>query len=265
MTVHQAKCLSIDQTVFEELKMNGATIQGVYTSTIHLSLKESLITLGYGIGPGKHHIVLDRWLNYYDADVSPGESVRIMNHFIQLGSIAIEIQPEALRIFTPYMKRHRLDLLGMEALKNMRIELLMSPQYKTFASEDASPHVRYQYEKIDIFLNSPGFPSSLSILGLGMGLTPLGDDVLTGFILGLNTVGKTLPWIEKLVMEAKKKTSRLSAQNLKDTYDRFYPDMMIEMIESIMVRHDVNGMMPVLKLGATSGAGIILGFIHGIL
>jgi hypothetical protein len=261
----QAELVSIDRHIFEELKMNGASIQGVYTSTIHLSLSDSIITLGHAIGLGKHHVIMDQNVSFMDADIAPGLRVTIQNDEMLIGSNRVVIKPEAIRSFRPYVQTFRLDLKSIDVMKALKTMIMDSKQFQAFASKDASPHVRYQYEKIDIFLNSPGYPSALSILGLGMGLTPLGDDILTGFIMGLNTVGKTLPWIQLLIQEAPRKTSRLSAQNLKDTWERYYPDLFIELIEGIMIHHDIKKALPVLNLGATSGAGILYGFIHGIL
>ncbi len=261
----QAELISIDRHIFEELKMNGANIQGVYTSTIHLSLSDSIITLGHAIGLGKHHVIMDQSIAMLDADIVPGWHVTIQNDEMLIGSSRIIIKPEAIRSFQPYHQTFRLDLKSIDVIKILKTMITDSKQFQAFASKDASPHVRYQYEKIDMFLNSPGYPSALSILGLGMGLTPLGDDILTGFIMGLNTVGKSLPWIQLLIQEAIRKTSRLSAQNLKDTWERYYPDLMIDMIEGIMIHHDTKSALPVLNLGATSGAGILYGFIHGIL
>ncbi len=43
--------------------MNGATVQGIYKSTIHLSLNEAIITLGAGVGRGKHHILSSQRLH----------------------------------------------------------------------------------------------------------------------------------------------------------------------------------------------------------
>ncbi len=137
--------------------------------------------------------------------------------------------------------------------------------HNVFTYQKDDPWLKYQFDKIDIFLSSPGLPSALSILGLGMGLTPLGDDILTGYILGLNTVGKTLPWIPQLVMDAQKKTNKLSAQNLSDTYERYYPDLFIDMLEGLLIEHDIEKAKSVLNLGATSGAGILTGFIYGLM
>jgi hypothetical protein len=217
MKAQQAELVSIDRHILEELKMNGAVIQGVYTSTIHLSLNHQIITIGHGIGVGKHHVIVDRALSFMDQELMPGLRVWIENNHLIIGSIHMNIPPSSIQQFDAYHMIYRLDLKSIEQIKKLKKLIEDSPQFHQFASPDASPHVRYQYEKIDVFLNSPGLPSALSILGLGMGLTPLGDDVLTGFMMGLNTVGKTLPWIEKLIQEAPRKTSRLSAQNLKDT------------------------------------------------
>jgi hypothetical protein len=245
--------------------MNGAAVQGIYKSTIHLSLNEAIITVGAGVGRGKHHILIDAPVDFYSLDIRVGSKAEIKDQAIQIGSLILDVKEDSMNFFYPYTKTYRIDIQSFETIKNLKSMIKEIHHHNVFSYRKDDPWLKYQFEKIDIFLNSPGLPSALSILGLGMGLTPLGDDILTGFILGLNSVGKSLPWLPQLIIDAQKKTNKLSAQNLFDTYERYYPDIFIDMLEGIFIEHDVEKAKTILNLGATSGAGILTGFIYGLM
>jgi hypothetical protein len=245
--------------------MNGATVQGIYKSTIHLSLNEAIITIGFGLGRGKHHILIDHPVDFYSHDLTIGTIVFCKEQSIHIGSLILDVKDESFYTFSPYTKTYRINLKSFETIKRLKLMIQDQHHNNVFTYQKDDPWLKYQFDKIDIFLSSPGLPSALSILGLGMGLTPLGDDILTGYILGLNTVGKTLPWIPQLILDAKRKTNKLSAQNLSDTYERYYPDLFIDMLEGLLIEHDIEKAKSVLNLGATSGAGILTGFIYGLM
>jgi len=259
------KILGIDREIIESLKVNGAEVQGVYTSTIHLLLNDLLITVGHKVGYGKHHVVTDQAIDFYAYDLTTKTKVTYEKHQIKIGSLVLDVDEENIRTYQPYLKTFRFNTNTLKTISRLKDMVRDRHHYNVFSFPKDNPWLSYQFEKIDIFLHAPGLPSALSIMGLGMGLTPLGDDILTGFILGLNTVNKTLPWIETLIKEAKHKTSRLSYQNLNDTYHRFYPDIFIQMIEGLFMENDIEKATAILKLGASSGAGILTGFIYGLM
>ena len=263
--VNRVNIVSIDQQIYGLIKMNGASVQGIYKSTIHLSLNDSIITVGARVGRGKHHILIDNPVDFYNLDITVKTEVKSSDQGLMIGSLLLNIVHGSLNLFYPYSKVYRIDLKTFEALKELKSMIAEQHHLNLFSFQKDDPWLKYQFEKIDIFLNSPGLPSALSILGLGMGLTPLGDDVLTGYILGLNTVGKSLPWIPQLIIDSKKKTNKLSAQNLLDTYERHYPDIFIDMLEGLFIAHDLEKAKSILNLGATSGAGILTGFIYGLM
>ena len=265
LSVKPSNISSIDYNVLKEIKMNGATIQGIYRSTIHLSLIDSIITLGNRVTSGKHHITIDQDIDFYSHHLLIGQKISSIDNIIYIGSMEFIYDDSSVISFTPYNKIYKIDAPFLNVLKNLKLMIKDQHYQNLFTYPKQDPWLKYQFEKIDVFLNSPGLPSALSILGLGMGLTPLGDDILTGFILGLNSIGKTLPWIPNLIEEAKKKTSKLSAQNLKDTYERYYPKAFIDLLEGLFIDHDIEKAKSILNLGATSGAGILTGFIYGLM
>ncbi len=264
MKAQKANVISIDQTILEELKMNGASVKGVYTSTIHLSLNTRILTVGSKIGKGKHHIVIDQFLDFYEGNIVQGTKVLLEQSMIKLGDIELFLAKDCVVDFQPYERIYRHNQQTITLRKTLKTYVTESQIYQSFMSDHTHLLHRLMMDKVDVFMHSPGYPSALSILGLGMGLTPFGDDVLTGFIMGLNSLGKHLPWIPDLVKDAYKKTSSLSAQNLRDTFDRLYPDLFVALIEDFFIHERLDVVDKVLALGATSGLGIMLGFIQGI-
>ena len=214
MKAQKANVISIDQTILEELKMNGASVKGVYTSTIHLSLNTRILTVGSKIGKGKHHVVIDQSLDFYEGNIAQGTHVFFEDNTIRLGDITLLLVEGSIHTFQPYDKifRHTQETIKMR--KTLKNYVTQGPLYQSFVSDHTHLLHRLMMDKVDVFMHSPGYPSALSILGLGMGLTPFGDDVLTGFIMGLNTVGKQLPWIPDVVSDANKKTSSLSVPSI---------------------------------------------------
>lgn len=243
--------------------MNGATIQGIYNRTIHLFVDQHIVTLGYQIGRGKHHVVISEFVEFNDLDV--GMPVEIVEDTIKIGEMIFKVLPSAIQTFQTYDEKFQMNAMVYETLKTLKAYMIKHHHHHVFRYEKDNPWMVYQFGEIETFLNSPDYPTARNIMGLGMGLTPLGDDILTGYILGLNTIGKTVPWLEKLTTVAWVKTSRLSAQNLEDTYQRYYPDMYKEMIEDIFINHKIEKAKKVLKLGSTSGAGILTGFMYGLM
>ena len=259
------KVIGIDRQIYESLKVNGAEVQGVYNSTIHLLLKDKLLTVGHQVGCGKHHLVLDQKIDFYQFDILPKTKVSYKEGYVLIGDLKVAIDQGGIRDFKPYMSTYRLSIPTLKLIDYLKRMIKERHGFNVYTYPKDNPWLNYQFEKIDIFLHAPGLPSALSIMGLGMGLTPLGDDILVGFILGLNTVNKSLPWIEALLTEAKKKTNRLSYQNLMDTYERFYPDIFVDMIEGLFIENDIEKATAILKLGASSGAGILTGFVYGLM
>ena len=118
--------------------------------------------------------------------------------------------------------------------------------------------------KINQFLKFPSYETALDIIGLGPGLTPLGDDVFLGYLMGIKTLGNDYPWVKKIIENIKYKTNQFSLQNIMDTYLSLYPTIYIDMIEEIFNNNDLKNTLKVLDIGHTSGPGIINGFICGL-
>lgn len=93
-----------------------------------------------------------------------------------------------------------------------------------------------------------------SLLGLGLGLTPSGDDFLAGFILGEIITNKKILDINKLDF---KRTNKISAFLLKQALEGNFSEDIIEFLTL-----DTLAIKKVLNLGASSGSDTMLGLLY---
>lgn len=102
-----------------------------------------------------------------------------------------------------------------------------------------------------------------SLLGCGPGLTPSGDDVLAGFVLGCRAFGHQIPGVLAAVSQlAPLGTSALSAQLLQHAVGGESVPQVVEFIDALAGRTDIYpALEQLLAVGHTSGAALALGVL----
>ena len=108
--------------------------------------------------------------------------------------------------------------------------------------------------------------SSMSLIGLGPGLTPSGDDVLLGILSVLNLENnryeKFRPLFEKVIQSAHEETNILSYFGLRRAYDGYIrqdiTDFTVAMIEKENTLHELE---KILQIGHSSGQDITYGIV----
>ena len=108
--------------------------------------------------------------------------------------------------------------------------------------------------------------SSMSLIGLGPGLTPSGDDVLLGILSVLNLRNhryeKFRPLFEKVIQSAYEETNILSYFGLRRAYDGYIrqdiTDFTVAMIEKENIEHELE---KILQIGHSSGQDITYGIV----
>lgn len=260
MKVKSVNVISIDFDVYTNIKMYGASIYAKHSSTIHLSLNTGeIITLGSKISESKHHILVDEDLKFTEIKLDFQQKINVENNCIIIGNLKIEINDESIIEFKSYDTKYKYN---QNALLNSKLIKKEINELSTIIDKDKI--YDYIYSRVLLFLNKPNFKNAKTLIGLGPGLTPFGDDVLTGYLMGINSVNYSIDWGLDLLEEVKKHTNQFSYQNIKDTYKGFYPHMYVNMIEEIFNYKKINHALEVLKIGHTSGIGIVLGFLYGI-
>jgi hypothetical protein len=118
-----------------------------------------------------------------------------------------------------------------------------------------------------------GPPGELAALvGLGVGLTPSGDDVLVGALAGFDLASECSPvarplrqaLVESLPVPLEARTTRLSAQMLRAAADGLYPEPVLDLLHALASDH---GSQPPVEraavalshLGHRSGRDTLLG------
>lgn len=107
-----------------------------------------------------------------------------------------------------------------------------------------------------------------SLLGLGQGLTPSGDDVLMGLflILGLcNSPVRHLDnLLERILQNKGEETTDVSYQGLIRASKGFYRSVLVETAEALTRQEEVEGIIKqVLAIGHTSGRDLLYGILTG--
>lgn len=109
-----------------------------------------------------------------------------------------------------------------------------------------------------------------NLIGLGPGLTPMGDDLLTGFLAVIATWQEgnlAAENLKKCIGENLYRTNSISSTMLRNAIDNIYHEYIQELIYAVVFEEAEKVFLcakKLLKIGATSGsdiaAGIYLGF-----
>lgn len=257
------KVIAIDHEIYQMIKHNDVFIYAIHQNSLHLCLNELLITVGARIYEGKHHIVLDRNVIFRDIDLKIKQKACIKGDHLYLGDLKLDIDYMAVKNYQSYdltyLKTDNLDTVIKQLLG--KIDLIIKEE---MLIKYSSAIMKLVLNRVNQFLEEPNLGHARLILGLGQGLTPYGDDILVGYIMGRNTIGYPIEWIESLLDAVDEKTTRLSAQNIKDTYKRIYPHIYMEMIEELFKKNTIEHAIELMNIGDTSGVGMLLGFLYGI-
>ena len=109
-----------------------------------------------------------------------------------------------------------------------------------------------------------------SLLGLGSGLTPLGDDLILGVILTLNRWGQVLipgqgleELNDNLLINAKEKTTALSASLLSCAIEGAADERLLAVLDSFFSGDESSPRDSdnLLKWGSSSGIGVLAGMV----
>lgn len=107
-------------------------------------------------------------------------------------------------------------------------------------------------------LGDPGAVPHL--LGLGEGLTPLGDDVLTGWLVATRAVGADAEPVAAVVARLSHRTTALSAALLADAIaGECLPELRRLLLSLRAGREVADAVAALAAVGHTSGSGLLLG------
>ena len=109
------------------------------------------------------------------------------------------------------------------------------------------------------------------LIGLGLGLTPAGDDILVGFLAAVNHLSENRAYIDTLhsvIADSLDKTTDISARILDNALDRDYHEFIQNCIRDLCEREKEEvyiSTATLINIGATSGSDIACGIYFGII
>jgi hypothetical protein len=98
------------------------------------------------------------------------------------------------------------------------------------------------------------------LVGRGDGLTPLGDDVLSGWLVAHRAAGVPTPAVDDAVRRALPRTTTLSATLLECALAGECPDLVAAYLRALGTRHEEASRAALAALGHSSGSGLA----HGV-
>jgi len=99
-----------------------------------------------------------------------------------------------------------------------------------------------------------------ALVGRGDGLTPVGDDVLAGWLVAARAVGRDLTQLAAVVHDSSHSTTALSATLLAHAADGEAVPQFRELLLALAAGRDVEpAVARLVTVGHTSGAGMLLG------
>ena len=294
MNEQNYKTSYIGETAWQILSENptgqvlGMTSQGIFI----LFLANKVVFLSYEADKGPLTLNLDANITRLDR-MSLGDRVRVISGDLYFDSIETRIltgeaalwqTPEPVGAVQPGQGIHKqLVSITRILLAQNRIGEISSllPNILNLSSEFTGIQaVKFPLQQIQGLLQAIESRSSAlivarleSLLGYGTGLTPSGDDLVTGFLLTLNRWGKNLlPGIElqefnrSVVQTARQKTTALSANLIECAANGDANERLIQAFDGIMtgVPGPEKCARLLLSWGNSSGGDALTGMVLAI-
>ena len=252
---------AVDKRILRQLKQTQGIVHSVFDSTLNIKLGDTLITLAHHVGEGKHNILTGEALRFRGKPVAPGDSVTASKDLLMVGDLAFSLTNTHVKTYEPFEKVYGLKAAHGALCETLKARLKGSPQPSIY-DDDAEAMLGERFlKRIKRYLDKP--ENIEEILGLGIGLTPLGDDFLLGFMLAGQSLGKTVVENETLD-RLSTRTNLISFQSLKDVANKDYTQRLKQFLEDFFENESLEGAEWFMKYGASSGLGILAGFIEAI-
>lgn len=97
------------------------------------------------------------------------------------------------------------------------------------------------------------------LVGLGQGLTPLGDDILCGWLATHRALGVETPHVDRAVLELMPRTTLLSATLLECALHGEVLPQFAAYLSALGTPHETTATATLAAVGHTSGAGLLYG------
>ncbi|MDR0497975.1 MAG: DUF2877 domain-containing protein [Treponema sp.] len=244
-------------------------IHSVFDRVVNVSTGKNLLSVAaQGIGCSSSFLTIPG--NYIDCGVKTGDYCVLLSGQIQLANYTINLKNTAAWK-GPVNKNYRNKTVKNENISAFKAVLdRKAPRQSAWRNIQDNSECRFHGLRVIRKLRED--PSlAQNLIGLGQGLTPSGDDMLTGFLAMVNHLSKNMKFVQILhnvVRNSLGKTTDLSAQMLENALDWDYHEYVQNCIRDLCEgeKEEVYiSASSLLSIGATSGSDIACGMYFGML
>jgi hypothetical protein len=309
-TLTRYRASSVGFAAWSELSVPrvSLSVHSVFASSVNLKVGESgrLVAL---TGPSgrvyPHAVVLERPVDFRTWRLATGSSARLVKSFVRMDGQGITVVVDLNRAlrglprslppivrFTNVCHTCATRLTEIQAREqfDLRLDALRDPGRPVPKEGEALRQAALALGASARTLaraDEPGFcpdsrarladirSSVSSLVGLGTGLTPSGDDFLCGFMLAARArfCGEPLAGRELLralcvaVEEDLGSTGEISASLLRSMIQGHWPEPLLDLADAIAADRDsevLQALEDLCRLGHSSGADIATGFLFGL-
>lgn len=254
----------MDKSILNSLKKGNYCVHSVFRHTMNAIYNNHLVTFGTkNLSAGVNNIITN--IACFSNIFQQGDAITVTTDVMSIGNETIYIYEECLNEYQIQQDTYEIANNHFVNAKNL-IEFIKEQEvYSVYKYDVNNKLQRYQFDKIAAFLLNPNLQLAQSIVGLGMGLTPLGDDVLTGYFFAKQSIGKAVEWTNDLIEFAQNHTNHISLKSLNEITSYQHTDFFKKMGKSFFEENSIEICKELIHYGDTSGAAILTGFSVGIL
>jgi len=243
-------------------------VHSVFNRVINISTDQGLLSVAAeNVGGSSSFLIVQG--GFVEYGVKPGDQCVVQSGRVRLANHSINFQNSPLwKGAIPKNYRHKKikteNIAAFKAVLDRKAE----PQSAWKIINDDSESRFYGLRSIRKLRENPSLARNL--IGLGQGLTPAGDDVLTGFLAIVNHLSENRMYIRMLhdaISDSLHKTVDISAQTLVNALDCDYHEYMQKCIRDLCEGEKESvyiSAASLLGIGATSGSDIACGMYFGM-
>lgn len=254
--------IHVSPTLFHPISPRELHVHSVFEKALNLEWEDTLYTVSSQLSEGNHTIRITP-TEPFTQWVHPTTSVWLDAERLRIGDRSFLIAAPAKKTLALFDETFQLDDHHIKQCNDIEKMIKEKRTISVFYFDKNDTLLAQQMSRILRFLSDASPQNALNILGLGPGLTPLGDDVLFGHLLGLNALkvhADYMPVIQQNLV----KTSDISRQLLSDVMARDYTVFYRTFLNDFFTHYSLQMVPELLEFGATSGLGILTGFIYAL-
>lgn len=264
----EIKSLLIDFELLKVLKEEKEfKVHSAFKNTINLiSEQEHFFTIGKKgfLSPGYNILIVENFNELFSNLIHSHESIYFKDQ--KLLSKQLEINFKEIQLWTS-KKRKEIKKESIRSsikiIKHKMLSLEENHWMNYFIYEGKHLSNSFVYKKYNEFIEDRSKYKDL--IGLGEGLTPAGDDFLTGILIAEFAMEETLILKDSnFLANIKKQTNMISFAMIQLVYHGKLKQDYMDLINSIGEDTFEQNIHKVLDFGATSGKHIMTGFVIGL-